>query len=239
MKTKTTPKPVEDMVLGYVGLGQDPADDIKPFDKIFKHAQNLTNVSTFDLVDAVVIWGGTDIYPNMYHQKAHPKSQALHLARPSARDVIEWHIMREAYKRGIMIIGVCRGAQMLCVFAGGSLYQDVSGHQNSHQVQTEDGYVHSPQSSHHQMMNLDGTQYELLAWPYRSEQGNVKTQISNFYEREKYLNEPGLHLESKKEPELVWFPRVRGMACQPHPEWGDYESSFNVYLMNQISERIK
>ena len=43
-----------------------------------------------------------------------------------ARDDMESRLLRAALKRGLPILGICRGAQILNVVSGGSLYQDLS-----------------------------------------------------------------------------------------------------------------
>jgi GMP synthase-like glutamine amidotransferase len=239
MKTKKT-----DLVLGYTGLGRTDGDNITPFDRLFKYSTSLIKKGAFDMVDAIVLWGGTDVHPSLYGQKRHPCSQVpMYSQEASARDTAEWYICREAWDRKIPIIGVCRGAQLLCVFSGGSLYQDVSGHDCYHKIQTKDGDVFEAPAGHHQMMNLDGTKYELLAWPYdwKSGENGPKTTLSTRYDRETLTSERGAHLlESKKEPEVVWFPETRSFAIQPHPEWvhPNQESPFLNWLLKEIESRV-
>ncbi len=42
------------------------------------------------------------------------------------RDALESRLLRAALNQGLPILGICRGAQMLNVVSGGSLYQDLS-----------------------------------------------------------------------------------------------------------------
>lgn len=232
--------------LGYIGVGNGSknADEIYPFNSVFGANKTLVYDGVTDDVDAVVIWGGIDIHPSIYNQEPHPKNQTKGQATPNNRDIIEWHIMREAYAKRKMIIGVCRGAQMLCCFAGGSLYQDVHGHNTSHDLMTYDKKTLYALADHHQMMNVDGTKYELLAWPHDpvgdDDLIGYTAQISyGHYHREKEINEPGQHLEMQKEPEVVWFPEVRGFACQPHPEWtGQNSIGFVEWVNKEIEKRL-
>lgn len=229
------------LVLGYIGMGRDAGEDITPFDKLFTHKMNLMGDGAFKKVQAVVVWGGTDIHPSIYKQKPHPHNQVKKATEPSPRDKIEWHIMREALKNKVMIIGVCRGAQMLCALAGGSLYQDVSGHNSGHQLQTYDGEIFYAQAMHHQMMNLDDTENEVLAWPYVEPKGQEKkpqNRLSNFYERAQIgVDDPGKHLLTGVEPEIVWFPEVKGFGIQAHPEWQP-NSAFVDWTLKEIQARL-
>ena len=69
---------------------------------------------------------------------------------------MEWAWMIEAQNLGISIIGVCRGAQFLCAFAGGKLIQHMTGHHGDHSITTVDGRVYQSSSDHHQLMDLFG-----------------------------------------------------------------------------------
>lgn len=171
--------------------------------------------------DALILWGGQDIHPEFYKQKKHPKSGAC--AQPTQRDLIEWHLMHEAHTRKIPIIGVCRGAQFLCVFAGGSLFQHVTGHLTGHDIATYDGKKVYASANHHQMLDVRNTSYELLAWSDITRSSSYETET---------LNVSVINLED--EPEVVIFPEVNGLAIQPHPEWMLKDNPFGNWLDEQL-----
>lgn len=80
-----------------------------------------------DRVDAVVLAGGADIAADRYGAMQHPSAGA---PRPD-RDAAELAVLARALDRGLPVLGVCRGAQLLNVGLGGSLVQhlpDVVGH---------------------------------------------------------------------------------------------------------------
>jgi len=80
------------------------------------------------LLDAVIVTGGAgDVDPARYGQPRHPETQ------PDAplRDEYELALVRGAAERGVPVLGVCRGMQVVNVAFGGSLEQhlpDVVGH---------------------------------------------------------------------------------------------------------------
>jgi len=85
-----------------------------------------------DSLDALVITGGYDLDPARYGQEPHATTD-----RPRAdRDAWEFALLRAALDRGIPVLGICRGAQVLNIAFGGTLHQhlpDVLGH-NGHRA---------------------------------------------------------------------------------------------------------
>lgn len=72
-------------------------------------------------LDGVILSGGGDVMPLAYGQEPHPAS----LLQDPQRDRIETAIIRSAMERGIPILGICRGIQILNVALGGTLIQDI------------------------------------------------------------------------------------------------------------------
>jgi putative glutamine amidotransferase len=77
---------------------------------------------SLDGVAGLLLPGGYDIHPCHWDE-----AEALH---PTAeldtpRDALELPLAREAWARGLPILGICRGAQLLNVALGGSLVQDI------------------------------------------------------------------------------------------------------------------
>ena len=199
------------------------------FDYSFDALQNegLVDKKTQKQADALILWGGTDIHPSLYKQKANNFNQVKGHETPSQRDVLEWHLIGEAVRANIPIIGICRGAQMLCAFANGSLYQDVSGHQGDHTIDTYDGNIFTTTSAHHQMMDITNTDCDVLAWSSRN--------LSMYYHKEKSVTD----IKPSLEPEVVIFKGIKGFAIQGHPEWQESAQKyqpFNEWLIKEFKE---
>ncbi|WP_159617460.1 gamma-glutamyl-gamma-aminobutyrate hydrolase family protein [Arthrobacter zhaoguopingii] len=79
-----------------------------------------TDPSVVELLDGLIIAGGTDVGPEQYGAAPH----ALTHAQPS-RDSHDLSLTRAALAAGVPLFAICRGAQILNVALGGSLIQHV------------------------------------------------------------------------------------------------------------------
>lgn len=73
-------------------------------------------------VDGLILSGGQDVNPFSYGEEIQQKCGAIF----PARDEFEFALLREAEKRRIPVLGICRGLQIMNVYRGGKLYQDIS-----------------------------------------------------------------------------------------------------------------
>ncbi len=74
-----------------------------------------------DRLDALLLSGGSDVDPALYGRPPHPK-----LGRViRERDEFELALCREALRRDLPILAICRGQQVLNVATGGTLTQDL------------------------------------------------------------------------------------------------------------------
>ncbi len=111
-------------------------------------------------IDLLVLCGGEDIDPARYGETRQSYCRASNLTR----DAFEWEVLGAAVALGKPVFGICRGNQMINVFFGGTLYQDLAqehgaAHPSTHVVQVmNDGYLkpifqssyQSVNSTHHQ-----------------------------------------------------------------------------------------
>jgi putative glutamine amidotransferase len=74
-----------------------------------------------DHVGGLLLTGGADIHPKHYGEEPHEK-----LGRTfDERDAFELALCREALRRDLPILAICRGHQVLNVATGGTLIQDI------------------------------------------------------------------------------------------------------------------
>lgn len=75
-----------------------------------------------DMLDGLMIIGGCDVNPLLYHENPLP----LLGETDYPRDLYEIALIKKATQKNIPIFGVCRGLQVINVAFGGTLYQDLS-----------------------------------------------------------------------------------------------------------------
>jgi putative glutamine amidotransferase len=74
-----------------------------------------------DLLDGLVLAGGADIDPASYGARPHPETRRT---RPE-RDRFELALAHRALERGLPLLGICRGMELLNVALGGTLEQQL------------------------------------------------------------------------------------------------------------------
>jgi putative glutamine amidotransferase len=84
--------------------------------------------------DGLLLTGGADIQPCLYGEA---RIREAHLDKPAPdRDQMEWDLLSAARAHRTPVFGICRGHQLVNVFLGGTLYQDIAlqtggqGHDN-------------------------------------------------------------------------------------------------------------
>jgi putative glutamine amidotransferase len=73
-----------------------------------------------DELDGVVIGGGAHVEPSRYAQQP-----SIEYVYDEQRDEFEWAVLGSVMERRLPLLGICRGAQLINVFRGGTLYQNL------------------------------------------------------------------------------------------------------------------
>ena len=81
-----------------------------------------------DGVVGLVLTGGEDVDPRQYAADAHPSVVDIH----DARDACEIALAREAERRRMPTLAICRGVQVINVALGGTLVQDIPSEKSGH-----------------------------------------------------------------------------------------------------------
>lgn len=123
--------------------------------------------------DALLITGGDDIDPSHYQQKQHHQTNL----EDESIEKMDFDLIEQFHKQNKTIIGVCRGIQIINVYFGGTLYQDIptqyqsslSHMQNTHTVflsHSLNRYFPTPlliNSFHHQAIHILAPQFQTNA----------------------------------------------------------------------------
>jgi putative glutamine amidotransferase len=109
-----------------------------------------------DTLDGVLLTGGEDVAPSLYGEEPHP---ALGDVDPR-RDQLEAGLLLAARERGVPVLGICRGIQLINAALGGTLWQDLA-------AQRPDALSHNQQAGRtartHTVTALPGTRVAAAA----------------------------------------------------------------------------
>ncbi len=170
--------------------------------------------------DVLAINGHSDVDPWLYGEEIyHPLTNVN-----QENDYFVMEAVAYAQGLGKPLIGIGKGAQQLCVAAGGELYQHCDNHLGQHFVTTPTGSLVNVMGSHHQMMKPVDADVEWLAW----------ADISDIAETGAEVNRK--HKTLFREPEMLIFKDIKGLACQYHPEWMSPETLGNKYFKQCVKE---
>jgi len=176
----------------------------------------------------VVFTGGADVSPELYGDTS-PKN-VCH-ANPD-RDTQEVNVYKFALRRGIKMVGICRGMQFLNVMSGGKMIHDISGHgSGNHKVMSHDRDEPFLTNSFHHQMCIPHKSTQILAW------SNTKLSREYIGDEDRVMDYTG------PEVEAIYMPWQKGIGVQWHPEvtvgTGDWSTSTSWFkhMVNDLLER--
>ncbi|HEV2439931.1 MAG TPA: gamma-glutamyl-gamma-aminobutyrate hydrolase family protein [bacterium] len=173
-----------------------------------------------DQVDGLVLTGGRDVDPKEYGQTADP---AMAVEVDAQRDALELPLVREAVRRDLPMLAICRGVQVLNVVLGGTLIQDLdvqrTGRQTWSHQQRKSRPEASPDATIHHVEVAPGSRLRDIA-------GADRLGVNTFHHQAIAEVAPGLVVTARAvEPdtseliEAVEAPGCRWvLGVQWHPE---------------------
>ena len=102
---------------------------ILPFNSDRKFLEEIV-----ERLDGIVFTGGLDVAPSYYGE-----DKILECGISSnVRDELEFNLMDICYQKDIPTLGICRGLQIMNVYLGGTLYQDLKKQKDISIIHSQD-----------------------------------------------------------------------------------------------------
>ncbi len=193
---------------------------------LFSQYYHLKEVQDPDQADVIVWNGGEDIGTSIYLE--HPVTRGIPYEK-SRRDVDEIALFNEyRNNKSKLLLGICRGSQLLNCLNGGSLYQDVNGHNSGHDmIDLRTKEIIKVTSTHHQQMIAAKSAGEIIGVAscstYKNHEAGSRT----------FTTSPDLRHGA--DVEIMWYPETRSLCIQGHPEYVP-GSRFASYTLQLITE---
>jgi len=187
------------------------------------HSWLGTKTNKLSEADLVVFPGGADINPGMYGEIT-----GMYTNFDSDRDKYEMGIY---HSTGKPKLGICRGAQFLCVMNGGKLVQHVTNHTKHHDIETFLGN-YKITSTHHQMMYPWDTNFIMMGYSLSLSDKYLNGKDEEIFLHKKFqdIKNPVSPKNYIAEPEIVFFPDTNTLCIQGHPEHTNCPSETTTFI---------
>lgn len=189
-------------------------------------------VGDMESADLVVFTGGEDVTPSIYGSAKNSKT-----GNNPARDEYEVEKFKKARSLNKKMIGICRGAQLLCALAGGKLVQHQDNPNYKHDIVTYKGEHVVTTSSHHQAQFPWGLPEE--SWKLIAHTVGQSPFHEGINRADELVNENGEN--AGIEVEIALYKNINALSVQGHPEWLNssddlvfYRKLLNDFMQDEI-----
>lgn len=170
----------------------------------------------------LVLSGGSDVDPTLYGEPPHPKLGRV----VRERDDFELALTREALRRELPILAICRGLQVLNVATGGTLIQDIPS-------QVSGAGNHDPERKRwetaHEVRILAGTRLRAIL-------GRDVVAVNSFHHQAVKIPGSGLVVAARSAEDRI-VEAIEGpgrrfvLGVQWHPEgfWNQKENFWSLF----------
>jgi putative glutamine amidotransferase len=115
-----------------------------------------------DQMEGLLLTGGSDITPEFLRQdNVDPKLIDKEDLDPN-RDRWEFYAISRAATRGLPILAICRGIQVLNVALGGTLKLDISGHRLPEQKDKDIQRLRHDRNANHRFENVNSSHHQAI-----------------------------------------------------------------------------
>ena len=188
----------------------------------------LSGRDTLAQLHGVIISGGGDIDPSCYGGQAHETLYNI----DKQRDASDLAIARYAIQSGLPTLGICRGAQVINIAEGGTLYEhlpDVVGEVVLHRLPPREPALHHIRvETHSRLATVLGTlSFDASSWHHQGIRTLATSCQATAYAPDKVIEA----FEMSAHPWLI--------AVQWHPEHTAKEDPIQQRLFNEFIKACK
>jgi putative glutamine amidotransferase len=183
-------------------------------------------------VDALILQGGSDVSPSLYDQDNYYSKGVVEI-----RDKFEMLLIKHSLNKKIPIFGICRGMQLINVYFGGTINQDLGvGEFIKHNFDTAVDCDNFPKLGnlldHHKIkLNEDGILFDIFR--------KTEFEVNSFHHQGISILGESLKVEAKSNDgliEAIYSSENKVLAVQWHPELNF--NDFNTLIFNRWLEWI-
>ncbi|WP_353990348.1 gamma-glutamyl-gamma-aminobutyrate hydrolase family protein [Pediococcus argentinicus] len=187
------------------------------------------NLSQYlDLVDAIFLPGGQDVQPKLYGEE---ESSLLGTTSPK-RDTFEMELIKLTLAANKPILAICRGAQLVNVYFGGTLYQDETMIPSDIKIEHDQVRIDIPNAQPSHLITIQDSHLEELL-------GSKKVKVNSLHHQAIHELGQGLKATSKAADGVVESfinPEHHITAYQWHPEM---QQRSNDKMLNLFKDFLK
>src|SRR5207249_2227080 len=112
-------------------------------------------------VDGLLLSGGSDIAPEFLRQEI-PDPSVLEPDVDPVRDRWEFEAIPKAVERGLPILAICKGMQVLNVALGGTLKLDIPGHRSAEMKENDIQPLRFDRAAQHKFEKVNSSHHQAV-----------------------------------------------------------------------------